>query len=160
MRAVRVVGPSGAGKTTLVEALVPALAAHGRVATVKSIHHDVEVDTPGKDTHRHRTAGADRVVGVTPSQTFSVVPRGKRDHPAGETGALADVLEDLVAYDFVVVEGFGDATLPAVVVGDDANADVAGEVLARVPEAGAADVEGLAARIRGLPATEFPRDDG
>lgn len=160
MRVVRVVGPSGAGKTSLVESLVPALAEHGRVATVKSIHHEVELDTPGKDTHRHRTAGADRVVGVTPTLTFSVAPRGKRDHPGGEAGVLADVLADLGDHDVVVVEGFATAELPAILVGDPAPADLAGTVVARVADAATADLEALVERVRSLPPYDPTAVDG
>lgn len=72
---VGVAGPSGAGKTTLVERLVEAFAADGeRVATVKSIHHAIEPDDPGTDTHRHRTAGAAATVGITPRHSFEISP--------------------------------------------------------------------------------------
>lgn len=121
-RVVCLAGPSDSGKTTLVERLVPRLADHGRVATVKSIHHDIEIDTPGADTHRHRTAGAETVVGVTPELTFDITARGKRDPPDRSDGdavlegeaddpelrALASTLQRLEerGYAFVVVEGF------------------------------------------------------
>ncbi|MEY7849576.1 molybdopterin-guanine dinucleotide biosynthesis protein B [Natrarchaeobius sp. A-rgal3] len=82
MKVVRLVGSSDSGKTTLVESLVPRLTERDdRVATVKSIHHDVEIDTPGTDTYRHRAAGAETVVGITPELTFDVSTRGKRDLP-------------------------------------------------------------------------------
>lgn len=151
MIAVRVVGDSGAGKTTLVERLVPAL--DGRVATIKSIHHDVEFDEPGKDTYRHRAAGAERVIGITPARTVSFETRGKDDFPS-EAAALADLLVDLHdrGYEYVVVEGFASvsasALLPAIVVGDRDVAD--GERLTRVTDAASVDVERLAARIEGL----------
>ena len=125
---VSVAGPSGSGKTTLVESLCEALAER-RVATVKSIHHDIEPDTPGTDTHRHRSAGADRVVGVTPSLTFEVARGGKGDRtPESEAAALRRVLERLAPeYDLVVIEGFGDVAVPTIRVGD--GADPAGEVV-------------------------------
>ena len=47
---VCLVGPSDSGKTTFVESLVAELGGDGRVATIKSIHHDIEIDPPGKDT--------------------------------------------------------------------------------------------------------------
>jgi len=117
---LRVVGPSDAGKTTVVERVVGRLSESGvAVATVKSIHHDVEPDEPGKDTHRHRTAGADAVVGITPSLRFRIDRMGKGDD---ETGALEMALADLAVdgYEVVVVEGFADvdADHPVVVVGD------------------------------------------
>ncbi|HAL38589.1 MAG TPA: molybdopterin-guanine dinucleotide biosynthesis protein B, partial [Polaromonas sp.] len=56
-------GYSGSGKTTLVEKLIPALKQRGlRVSVVKHAHHLFDIDHPGKDTHRHREAGAFEVV--------------------------------------------------------------------------------------------------
>ncbi len=54
-----IVGPSRSGKTTLMEALIKELSSRGyRVATIKHSHHTVELDQPGKDSWRHRQAGA------------------------------------------------------------------------------------------------------
>jgi molybdopterin-guanine dinucleotide biosynthesis adapter protein len=144
MRVVSLAGPSDSGKTTLVETLVPRLAEEGRVATVKSIHHDIEIDTPGADTHRHRTAGAETVVGVTPELTFDITARGKRN-PADEPGAalfgtadpelraLSSTLRRLEhrGYDVVVVEGFSEAPLPTILVGDRDPEAVGGEIVGR-----------------------------
>ncbi|WP_435102670.1 molybdopterin-guanine dinucleotide biosynthesis protein B [Halarchaeum sp. P4] len=147
MNVVGVVGESDAGKTTLIERLVPALGEYGSVGTVKGIHHDVELDTEGKDTHRHRTAGADRVVGVTPHLTASFRPVGKAD--GGEETALERALAEFEDADFVVVEGFGGSPHPKILVGEGADdREFAGDVLARVPSGGAADVEALVAWIR------------
>ena len=56
---ISIVGHSGCGKTTLVEKLVRELDSRGlRVATIKHAHHRVELDTPGKDSHRYKQAGA------------------------------------------------------------------------------------------------------
>ena len=56
---ISVVGHSGAGKTTLVEKLIRELTSRGlKVATLKHAHHKVELDTPGKDSYRYKTAGA------------------------------------------------------------------------------------------------------
>jgi len=115
---VCVVGPSDSGKTTLVESLVAALDAVS-VATIKSIHHDIEIDTPGKDTHRHRTAGADTVVGVTPTLSFEITPGGKESADS-ETAVLERTVERLhrEGYEVVLVEGFHDAPYPKIVLGD------------------------------------------
>lgn len=114
MKAVSVVGGSDSGKTTLVERLVPALAERGRVATVKSIHHDIEVDEEGKDTYRHREAGASRVVGVTPETRFEFADI---DDKADEIDAALDDLAD-AGYDYAVVEGGRETTLPKLVTDD------------------------------------------
>ena len=56
---VSIVGHSGSGKTTLVEKLIREFSGRGlRVATIKHAHHKVELDTPGKDSHRYKDAGA------------------------------------------------------------------------------------------------------
>ena len=63
MHVVGFAGFSGAGKTTLVEQLVAAFRQRGlRVSVVKHAHHSFDLDQPGKDTYRHRTAGALEVV--------------------------------------------------------------------------------------------------
>lgn len=148
LRAVCLAGPSDAGKTTLVERLVPRLAAAGRVATIKSIHHDIEVDTPGTDTYRHRTAGAETVVGITPALTFEVTTHGKQSPPPAddtpllesadpEIQALSRTLERLArrGYDIVLVEGFSQSPLPTILVGEQEPATVGGPVIGRDDEA-------------------------
>src|SRR5947208_9719632 len=63
MKVVGFAGFSGSGKTTLVERLIPALKLRGlRVSVVKHAHHKFDIDHPGKDTWRHREAGAFEVV--------------------------------------------------------------------------------------------------
>src|SRR5258706_11564164 len=63
MKIIGIVGWKNNGKTTLVEKLVSHFAATGlRVATVKHAHHDFDLDQPGKDSYRHRAAGATQVI--------------------------------------------------------------------------------------------------
>lgn len=168
LRVVCVAGPSDAGKTSLVEALVDRLADSGRVATVKSIHHDIEIDTPGTDTHRHRTAGAETVVGITPELTFEITTRGKRDppEPAGDTllesddpeiRALSTSLERLArrGYDTVLVEGFAESPLPTILVGDRDPSAVGGPVVGP----GEDPIDDLVEAIRSLEGLEFPPVD-
>lgn len=156
MKAVGVVGASDAGKTTLVERLVTRLDADGvRVGTVKSIHHDVELDEAGKDTYRHRTAGASRAVGVTPSMTASFLPCGKDE--GGEDAALDRALAEFDDdTDLVLVEGFSDSTLPKLVVGDPDAVTYAGPVLARVPDVASVDLDALAETVLDAPNSESP----
>ncbi|MCU4741078.1 molybdopterin-guanine dinucleotide biosynthesis protein B [Halobacteria archaeon AArc-m2/3/4] len=145
---VCVVGPSDTGKTTLIESLVARLRTHGRVATVKSIHHDIEIDTPGKDTYRHREAGAETVVGITPSRTFRIDERGKRDGESKrETAILEKTVDDLVAegYEYVLVEGFHRAPYPKIHLGD--REGITPPVVARGVGASDIDVDDLVDRL-------------
>lgn len=152
LRVLQVVGPSNAGKTTLVERLVERLADDDRrVATVKAIHHDIEPDTPGRDTHRHRTAGADAAVGVTPSLSFRITRGGKGDD---DVAALESTLAGLErdGYDIAVVEGFSAAGLPAVVLGrDESNSadrlEGHDRIVASAPTADDVDVDAVLAYL-------------
>ena len=147
---LQIVGPSDTGKTTLVERLVELLdeRSDDRIATVKAIHHDFEPDTLGEDTHRHRTAGADTAIGVTPSLTFQITPGGKGDD---DVAALESVLADLErdGYDVAIVEGFTAAGLPAVVLGTAESGEAERErdapVIAAGETAGDVDLEAMLA---------------
>jgi molybdopterin-guanine dinucleotide biosynthesis protein B len=101
-----IAGWSGSGKTTLIEGLIPALAARGlRVSTVKRTHHDVDLDQPGKDSFRHRQAGACEVM-VVSDRRFALL----RETPGGMD--LPALLARLAPADLVLVEGFKMDTLP------------------------------------------------
>ncbi len=141
-----VVGPSDSGKTTLIESLVAELSAYGRVGTIKSIHHDIEIDTPGKDTYRHRSAGADTVVGLTPTLSFQLTPGGKRAAES-ESELLESTVDRLhrEGYDFICIEGFHDAPYPKIALGD--REDIAPPVVIR-GALDSLDAEQLAASIR------------
>ncbi|MFO7925622.1 MAG: molybdopterin-guanine dinucleotide biosynthesis protein B [Halobacteriota archaeon] len=143
---VCVVGPSDSGKTTLIESLVPVLGADGRVGTIKSIDHDIEIDTPGKDTHRHRTAGAETVVGLTPTLSFRLTPGGKAAAES-ESALLEATVERLrtEGYDFILIEGFHDSPYPKIALGE--RPDIEPPVVAR-GTLNSLEIERLAASIR------------
>lgn len=102
MKVIGIVGWKNNGKTTLVVRLVEHLVARGlRVSTVKHAHHAVDIDRPGKDTHRHREAGAHEVVLAT-SARFAII-RELREEPEP---TLDELLGRLAPVDLVVVEGF------------------------------------------------------
>lgn len=99
---IGIVGWKNSGKTTLVEKLVRELTARGyRVSTVKHAHHDFDIDHPGKDSYRHRAAGAHEVV-VASAQRWALLheQRGAQEPP------LAELLSHLAPCDIVLVEGF------------------------------------------------------
>ncbi len=104
-----IVGKSESGKTTLIEKLIPELKRRGyRVGVVKHAHHGFDLDQPGKDSYRHRQAGANSVMIASPGQMALV-----KDMP-GER------LEDLVAYfedmDLLITEGFKRDAAPKIEV--------------------------------------------
>jgi molybdopterin-guanine dinucleotide biosynthesis protein B len=102
VRIIGVAGWSGAGKTTLLDRVIPLLVAQGvSVSTVKHAHHAFEIDKPGKDSWRHRQAGATEVL-VASSARWALM-RELRGAP--EPG-LADLLTRLSPVDLVIVEGF------------------------------------------------------
>jgi molybdopterin-guanine dinucleotide biosynthesis adapter protein len=101
-------GWSGSGKTTLMEKLLPVLVARGlRVSTVKHTHKDFDFDKPGKDSWRHRQAGAREVMIAAPRQ-WTLVHQVGAD---AETG-LAHLLTRMSAVDLVIVEGFKREPIP------------------------------------------------
>ncbi len=111
MKALAVVGRSGSGKTTLITRLIPELARRGlRVSTVKHTHHDLDLDTPGKDTFRHRRAGAAEVV-LAAGRRW-VLMAETPDEPPDPAALLAR----LAPVDLVLVEGAGGGSLPRIEV--------------------------------------------
>jgi molybdopterin-guanine dinucleotide biosynthesis adapter protein len=102
MRIIGLAGWSGSGKTTLVTSVIPVLVGRGlKVATVKHAHHEFDIDQPGKDSWRHRAAGASEVA-IVSSRRWAIVHElgGDAEPP------LADILAKLSPVDLVIVEGF------------------------------------------------------
>jgi molybdopterin-guanine dinucleotide biosynthesis protein B len=101
VKVLGIVGWSGSGKTTLLVALLPLLRAAGlTVSTVKHTHHGFDMDRPGKDSHRHREAGAHEVL-VASSSRWALM-----HEVAGPEPGLPALLERLEPVDLVLVEGF------------------------------------------------------
>jgi molybdopterin-guanine dinucleotide biosynthesis protein MobB len=101
-RVIGVVGWKNNGKTTLVCRLVAHFVARGlTVSTVKHAHHTVDLDQPGKDSFRHREAGAREVVLAT-ARRWALVHE-LRDEPEPPLEAILAKLEPV---DLVIVEGF------------------------------------------------------
>lgn len=95
-------GYSGSGKTTLIERLLPLFRADGYcVAVIKQSHHDVEVDQPGKDSWRHRQAGACEVLLTSPRRWMLVHELAGAPEPG-----LEEHLARLSPCDLCLVEGF------------------------------------------------------
>ena len=102
MKVFGIVGMSGSGKTELLVKLIPELKSRGiEVSTIKHTHHNVELDSPGKDSYRHRHSGAKQVM-------ISSAKRWALMHELRETSepTLHDLIEKFDAVDLLLVEGF------------------------------------------------------
>ena len=96
-----VIGWKNAGKTGLMERLVRHITDRGfSVSTVKHVHHDVDLDQPGKDSFRHRQAGASEVV-LASAHRFAILHEHRGPEPD-----LTTVLSRLAPVDLVLVEGY------------------------------------------------------
>jgi len=107
-----IAGWSGSGKTTLLEKLIPELTARRlRVSVVKHAHHGFDLDRPGKDSYRHREAGATQVLMLSGRRW--VLMHELRDDPEP---TLDEQLRLLAPCDVVLIEGFKAAAVPKVEV--------------------------------------------
>ena len=102
MKVIGLAGWSGAGKTTLLTRLIPHFTAQGlRVSVIKHAHHKFDVDMPGKDSWRHREAGAEEVL-VSSGNRWALMHELRG---AGEP-RLPELLAKMSRVDLVVIEGF------------------------------------------------------
>src|SRR5215212_5451358 len=102
MKVIGLAGWSGAGKTTLLTRAIPQLQKQGlRVSVIKHAHHAFDVDVPGKDSWKHREAGATEVL-VSSSQRWALM----RELRGAAEPRLPELLAKLSPVDLVVVEGF------------------------------------------------------
>ncbi|OYU78128.1 MAG: molybdopterin-guanine dinucleotide biosynthesis protein B, partial [Burkholderiales bacterium PBB5] len=105
-------GPSGVGKTTLVEQVIAGLKAQGQVVSViKHAHKRFDIDRPGKDSHRHREAGASEVL-IASAQRLALL----REYAQEGLPSVHQLLAELTPVDWVLVEGFKHAELPKIEV--------------------------------------------
>ena len=134
---VHIVGRKNSGKTTLVCELVREFTSRGiRVATIKHTHHQHELDTPGKDSHLHREAGAAAVGILSPQMTAMFIPsdrelRGERRYEQFES-LFADC-------SLILVEGDLNSAAPRIevwrsVVSEEPYAAVDSAILALVSD--------------------------
>lgn len=101
-KVIGVAGFKNAGKTTLVEKLVMELTRRGwRVSTVKHAHHSFDIDHEGRDSFRHRKAGASEVA-VVSRHRWAIIHESRDE----EEPPLADILAKLAPCDLVIVEGY------------------------------------------------------
>lgn len=112
MKTIAIAGYSGSGKTTLIEKVIPALVMEGlKVSLIKHAHHEFDMDHPGKDSWRHREAGATEVM-VASSQRWALMHelRGTAEPP------LEELLKQMSPCDLVIIEGWKFNAIPKVEV--------------------------------------------
>ena len=108
MKVAGFAGFSGCGKTTLIEQLIPLLRQQGqRVSVVKHAHHRFDIDHPGKDTYRHREAGAFEVV-IASDRRLALVREFEQPAQLSVHHLLAELYEGV---DWVLVEGFKESDI-------------------------------------------------
>jgi molybdopterin-guanine dinucleotide biosynthesis adapter protein len=101
-RVIGVAGFKNAGKTTLVERLVAELTQRGhRISTVKHAHHSFDIDHEGRDSFRHRKAGATEVA-VVSRHRWAIIHEARDD----QEPTLGEILAKLAPCDLVIVEGY------------------------------------------------------
>jgi len=106
---ISVVGKSRSGKTTLIEKLIPELKRRGyRIGTVKHAFHKFEMDKKGKDSWRHKAAGAATVI-VVAQDTLAMV----KDESLNSLNDLEKYFDDM---DLVITEGFKQKNKPKIEV--------------------------------------------
>lgn len=150
MKLYGVTGWKDSGKTLLVERLVTHLTGRGlTVSTVKHAHHAFDIDRPGKDSHRHRIAGAAQVV-VSSRLRWALISEN-REAPEP---SLAALIERLDPVDLVLVEGFKRERHPKI---ETRRAATARELIA----AGDPSIEAVASDtpLAGLAVPVFDLDD-
>lgn len=108
MKAFGIAGWSGAGKTTLIEQLIPALKSRGlRVSVIKQANRKFNLDQPGKDSWRHREAGAREALLSCPERWAHIHELRDEREPT-----LTECLARLTPVDLVLIEGFKHEALP------------------------------------------------
>ena len=101
-KVIGVAGFKNAGKTTLVEKLVAELTRRGyRVSTVKHAHHSFDIDHEGRDSFRHRKAGASEVA-VVSRHRWAIIHESREEAEP----TLQEILAKLGPCDLVIVEGY------------------------------------------------------
>ena len=107
MKVIGFSGYSGSGKTTLIERVIGLLKQAGlRVSVIKHAHHDFDIDHEGKDSWRHRKAGAFEVVIASDRRLAKM-----REYESLAEPNVHDLIGELLDCDWVIVEGFKHAAI-------------------------------------------------
>lgn len=105
---------SGTGKTTLLKKLIPALCARGlRPGLIKHSHHNMVIDTPGKDSYELRKAGAAQTMVASP-QRWALMTETPDEAPLNLAYLVSRM--DHSTLDLVLVEGFKHEAVPKILL--------------------------------------------
>jgi molybdopterin-guanine dinucleotide biosynthesis protein B len=108
LKVLGLAGYSGSGKTTLLEKIIPLLKRGGlTVSVIKHAHHDFDIDRPGKDSFRHREAGAHEVL-IASSHRWALMHELRQE----VAPPLAELCARLSSCDLVLVEGYKFCAIP------------------------------------------------
>ena len=108
MNILGIAGYSGSGKTTLLEKVIPLLRQHGlRISVIKHAHHDFDIDRPGKDSFRHREAGAHEVM-IASGHRWALMHELRQEAEP----TLEELCARLSPCDLVLVEGYKFSPIP------------------------------------------------
>ena len=106
---ISIVGRSQSGKTTLIEKLIPELKNRGyRIGTIKHTHHALDIDKTGKDSARHRGAGAETVILSAPGEMAML--------KSGHTDTIDELIHFFDDVDLLITEGYKRSQQPKIEV--------------------------------------------
>ncbi len=145
-----IAGYKNAGKTTLTASLVAELTRRGhKVSTIKHAHHHFDLDHPGRDSYRHREAGAQEVAIVSRNRWALIHELRSEEEPP-----MDEMLAKLAPCDLVIIEGYRHGEIPKI---EAVNAEL------DHPRLAGTDKNVVAVATNGDPAAEpvpaFNRDD-
>jgi len=108
LKLLGIAGYSGSGKTTLLEKVIPLLKQHGlHISVIKHAHHDFDIDRPGKDSFRHREAGAHEVM-IASGHRWALMHELRLEVEP----SLEYLCARLTPCDLVLVEGYKFSPIP------------------------------------------------
>lgn len=106
---ISIVGKSESGKTTLIEKIIPELKKRGyKIGTIKHAYHGFDIDQKGKDSWRHKKAGADMTLVASPGKIALI-----KDENSESLAHLEKYFDDM---DLVIVEGYKKESRPKIEV--------------------------------------------
>ena len=112
MKIINIVGWSGSGKTTLVIKLINEIKNRKKsISTMKHAHHDFDIDQPGKDSYKHREAGAEEVL-ISSGKRWALMS----ENNIGSESNLIYLITKMKPVDVLIIEGWKYSNLKKIEV--------------------------------------------